>query len=210
VNQRGHSLRGSSAAPACSAYGPFLGAGIRVDHASPALDRIRVRMPLRWWNRNLLGTHFGGSLYAMFDPFFLWMLMEHLGPGYVVWDKAATIRFRRPGRGPVTAEFVMPPDRVAAIRAAADADRKVEPTFTAQVVDDNTRWSPRSTSSSTSAVRRQRPTARVRAQPDRSWTRRPWLRNCNRWHGRRPGGEPGAHPDDDPAARAHRYGKATR
>jgi acyl-coenzyme A thioesterase PaaI-like protein len=117
-------------------YGPFLGAGIRIEHASPALDRVRVRMPLRWWNRNLLGTHFGGSLYAMCDPFFLWMLMEALGPGYVVWDKAATIRFRRPARGLVTAEFVMP-ERVAEIRAAADAGGKVEPTFTARVVDSN-------------------------------------------------------------------------
>lgn len=137
MNQRGHPLRGivRRRPGLFGLYAPFLGAGIRVQHVSPTLDRIRVRMPLRWWNQNLLGTHFGGSLYAMCDPFFPWMLMEQLGPGYVVWDKAAAIRFRRPGRGQVTAEFVVPPDRVAEIRAAADAGRKVEPTFTAQVVD---------------------------------------------------------------------------
>lgn len=95
-----------------------------------------VRMKLRWWNRNYFGTHFGGSLYAMCDPFFALILAQRLGGGYVVWDKAAAIRFVRPGRGTVMARFHIPADEVEAIRRAADEDGKVEPEMTVEVVDE--------------------------------------------------------------------------
>jgi len=65
-------------------------AGIRVRRISADFQTIDVEMPLRFWNRNYVGTHFGGSLYSMCDPFFMVMLMENLGPDYIVWDKAAT------------------------------------------------------------------------------------------------------------------------
>jgi len=62
-------------------------------------------MPLRFYNRNYVGTHFGGSLYSMVDPFYMLMLMNILGPGYIVWDKAASIRFKKPGKGVMKASF---------------------------------------------------------------------------------------------------------
>lgn len=116
-------------------YPPYLGAGVRVTAVSPDYRTVDVRMALRPWNRNALGTHFGGSLFSMVDPFYMLMLIELLGRGYVVWDKAATIRFRRPGRGTVRARFEIPPERVEEIRRAADAQGKVEATFTVNVVD---------------------------------------------------------------------------
>ncbi|HSN85701.1 MAG TPA: DUF4442 domain-containing protein [Thermoanaerobaculia bacterium] len=116
-------------------YPPYLGAGVRVK-ASPDLHTFEVRMKLRVWNRNYVGTHFGGSLYTMCDPFFMLILMNALGRDYIVWDKEATIRFRRPGRGTVRATFHIPPERVAEIKAAADAQRKVEPVFKADILDD--------------------------------------------------------------------------
>ena len=116
-------------------YPPYLGAGVRVK-ASPDLHTFEVRMKLRFWNRNYVGTHFGGSLYTMCDPFFMLILMNALGRDYIVWDKEATIRFRRPGRGTVRATFHIPPERVAEIKAAADAQRKVEPVFKADILDD--------------------------------------------------------------------------
>jgi hypothetical protein len=93
-------------------------------------------MSLRWWNRNALGTHFGGSLYSMCDPFFVLILIEALGPGFVVWDKAATIRFRRPGRGTVEALFAIPAGAIAEIAATARREGRVEPAFTAEVRDE--------------------------------------------------------------------------
>lgn len=118
-----------------SLYPPYLGAGIRVK-ASPDLRTFTVRMKLRRWTRNYVGTQFGGSLYSMCDPFFMLILADALGRGYVVWDKAATIRFLRPGRGTVHATFHIPLVEIEEIRAAADAGRKVEPTFKAEVLDD--------------------------------------------------------------------------
>ena len=115
-------------------YPPYLGAGVRV-RVSSDLRTYEVRLKLRSWNRNYVGTHFGGSLYTMCDPFFMLILMEALGRDYIVWDKQATIRFRRPGRGTVAAVFHIPEERVAEIRAAADRDGKVEPRFTVEVRD---------------------------------------------------------------------------
>jgi len=118
-----------------SLYPPYLGAGIRV-RAAADLRTFEVRMKLSRFNRNYVGTQFGGSLYSMCDPFFMLILAEALGRGYIVWDKAATIRFRRPGRGTVRATFHIPPARIAEIRAAADAQGKIEPTFEVAVLDD--------------------------------------------------------------------------
>ncbi|HKI04570.1 MAG TPA: DUF4442 domain-containing protein [Thermoanaerobaculia bacterium] len=116
-------------------YPPYLGAGVHVK-ASADLRTFEVRMRLRWWNRNYVGTHFGGSLYTMCDPFFMLILLDALGSGYVVWDKSAAIRFRRPGRGLVKATFHIPQEKIDGIRAAADAADKVEPVFAVDVVDE--------------------------------------------------------------------------
>lgn len=113
-------------------FPPYVGAGVRVK-VSPDLRTFEARMKLRWWNRNYVNTHFGGSLYTMCDPFFMLILSQALGRGYVVWDKAATIRFRRPGTGTVSATFHIPEERIQEIRAAADRGEKIEPLFTAEV-----------------------------------------------------------------------------
>ena len=84
---------------------PFLGAGIRVKRIAPDMKAVDVEMKLRWWNANYVGTHFGGSLFAMTDAFYMLMLMANLGRDYIVWDKAASIRYRKPGKGTVRAEF---------------------------------------------------------------------------------------------------------
>ena len=103
-------------------YPPFLGAGIRIKRMSEDLREIDVEMKLHWWNANYVGTHYGGSLYSMADPFYMLMLLENLGSGYIVWDKAASIRFRKPGKG--TVQRRVPADAITdrcAARAARDA-----------------------------------------------------------------------------------------
>ena len=92
-------------------------------------------MNLRGYNANAVGTHFGGSLYAMCDPWFMLILVRALGDDYIVWDKSAAIRFIRPGRGTVRATFHIPPETIDDIRARADAGEKLEPTFTVDVCD---------------------------------------------------------------------------
>lgn len=117
-------------------YPPYLGAGIRVVEAAADFRAFTVEMPLTRYNRNYVGTHFGGSLYSMCDPFFMLMLIRNLGPDYLVWDKAAAIRFLSPGRGRVRARFAMSEVELADIRQRVEAARKTEPTFTVQVRDD--------------------------------------------------------------------------
>jgi len=116
-------------------YPPYLGAGVRVTRIADDFRAIDVEMRLRFWNRNYVGTHFGGSLFSMVDPFFMIMLIEVLGKGFVVWDKSGTIRFRRPGRGTVRAKLEISPGRVEEIRRAADAAGKLEPTFLVEIRD---------------------------------------------------------------------------
>ncbi len=114
---------------------PFLGAGIRITRFDPNYRFIDVEMKLRFWNRNYVGTHYGGSLYSMADPFFMVMLINILGPGYIVWDKSASIRFRRPGRGTVHAHFEITDEQIASIRQQLESAEKIEPTFNLEVKD---------------------------------------------------------------------------
>jgi acyl-coenzyme A thioesterase PaaI-like protein len=116
-------------------YPPYLGAGVRVRHAAADLSRVEVEMRLTSWNRNFVGTHFGGSLYSMCDPFFMLMLMARLGPDYVVWDRSASIEFIKPGRGIVAATFELPDSRVEEVRGEADRSEKVFPRFDVTVLD---------------------------------------------------------------------------
>lgn len=116
---------------------PLLGAGIRITRLDRDWRAIDVEMKLTRWNRNYVGTHYGGSLYSMADPFYMLMLIESLGPDYIVWDKSATIRFRRPGRGKVTARFRLTDEQIEEIRQALDTQPKVEPLFTVEVKDES-------------------------------------------------------------------------
>jgi hypothetical protein len=98
------------------------GTGARITYLSPDFTELHVHLPLSWRTRNRVGTIFGGSMYASVDPFYMIMLMETLGAKYVVWDKAATIRFRKPGRSTLKALFKLTPELLAYIRRIVDAE----------------------------------------------------------------------------------------
>jgi Domain of unknown function (DUF4442) len=115
---------------------PFLGAGIRVTYIASNMQAVDVEMKLRWWNANYVGTHFGGSLFAMTDAFYMLMLMANLGRDYIVWDKAATIRYRKPGKGTVRAEFRLSASQIDDIREKLKALPKYEPVLSVQVKDE--------------------------------------------------------------------------
>ncbi|MFN7942792.1 MAG: DUF4442 domain-containing protein [Thermoanaerobaculia bacterium] len=117
-------------------YPPLSGAGIRVRRLASEPLAFESSIRLRFWNANYVGTHYGGSLYSMCDPFLMLILVEALGPAYAVWDKAATIRFRRPGRGRVSARFEIPAARIAEIRAEAERAERAEPLFRVEVRDE--------------------------------------------------------------------------
>lgn len=96
---------------------------------------VRIRLPLSWRTRNYVGTIFGGSLYGAVDPIYMIMLIKLLGPDYVVWDKAATMRFLRPGRGTLHATFRLTEGDLLALRADVEREGKIEREFTVDLVD---------------------------------------------------------------------------
>lgn len=114
---------------------PFVGAGIRIKRLSKDLRELDIEMKLRWWNRNIVGVHFGGSLYAMTDPFYMTLLMLNLGEDYIVWDKAADIHFIKPGRGTVRAHFRLSEGDLQMIHKTLETEPKCEPIYTVQVRD---------------------------------------------------------------------------
>jgi acyl-coenzyme A thioesterase PaaI-like protein len=114
---------------------PFAAAGIHVRWGAD-MKSVEVTMKLRPWNRNFVGTHYGGSLYSMCDPFYMLMLITNLGPDYIVWDKAANIRFRKPGKGTMRAEFRITDAQLDDIREQLKTQARYEPTFTVEVKDE--------------------------------------------------------------------------
>ncbi len=113
---------------------PFLFAGIRVLEISPDYRYARVRMRLRPWNRNFFGTHFGGSLFAMTDPFWVLLLFNQLGGDHVVWDQAGEIEFVSPGRGSVYAEFRLTDEHVEQVLEQTAGGEKALVWFSTDVV----------------------------------------------------------------------------
>ena len=103
---------------------PFLFAGIRVLEISDDWRHARVVLKRHWYNRNFVGTHFGGSLFAMTDPFWMIMTLYRLGDGYVVWDKSAEIEFVEATKEPVFAEFTLDDSTIDEIRAATSGGEK--------------------------------------------------------------------------------------
>ena len=114
---------------------PFLGAGINIDRVSKDFMELDVSLKLRFWNRNYVGTAYGGSLYSMTDPFYMLMLINLLGKGYIVWDKAATIRFKKPGATRVYAQFRLTPKQLSDFKKELDDKNKIEPILTVHVKD---------------------------------------------------------------------------
>jgi acyl-coenzyme A thioesterase PaaI-like protein len=103
---------------------PFLFSGIRVLELSDDFGRARVVLKRHWYNRNFVGTHFGGSLFAMTDPFWMVMALCRLGDRYIVWDKSAAIEFVEATKAPVFAEFVLGDATLDEIRAATAGGEK--------------------------------------------------------------------------------------
>lgn len=115
---------------------PLMGAGIRIKNVSDDITSFDMEMKLRPWNKNREGIHFGGSLFAMTDPTFGAILGMNLGKDYMVVDKAASIKFLKPGKGKVTAHFNIAAECIREIKKEADENFKAEPKFTAQICDE--------------------------------------------------------------------------
>ena len=118
-----------------NAWPPFLLSGIHVTEMARDWSFARVELRMRPWNRNYVGTHFGGSLFAMTDPFWMLLMLHALPRDYIVWDKAGEIEFVKPGRSTVHAEFRIDDAVIEEIKAAAAGGDKVLRWFDTDVID---------------------------------------------------------------------------
>jgi len=118
-------------------YPPYWATGITLKKVTPDYSEVIVQMKLRWYNRNYVNTHFGGSLYAMADSFYMLMLIQILGKEYVVWDKAAHIEFIKPGRGTVTARFIVDKEVITNIVKNTADGQKYLPNLRVDIKDEN-------------------------------------------------------------------------
>ncbi len=116
-------------------YGPYLGAGVKIEYIADDWREVRVAMHMKWFNRNAVGTHFGGSLYAMVDPHYMLMLMRLLGNGYIVWDKSAYIDFIKPGKGTVRATMKITEQMLQDVYKNTEDGDKYLPEFALDIVD---------------------------------------------------------------------------
>jgi acyl-coenzyme A thioesterase PaaI-like protein len=111
--------------------------GGRVVHVSPDMTLIRIRLPLTRGTRNMVGSIFGGSLFAITDGPHPFLLIMALGRDYVIWDKAASIQYKRPGRTALYADFVVTAEEVAEIRDILTRQPEVDRIYCVELKDSN-------------------------------------------------------------------------
>ena len=110
--------------------------GARITYLADDFREIRIRLPLNWRTRNYVGTIFGGSMYAAVDPMYMMMLIQNLGADYEVWDKSASIRFRKPGQGTLRARFLLPEQEIVDIRRTLEEEPTTDRRYTVDLVGE--------------------------------------------------------------------------
>ena len=113
----------------------YRGTGGRPSFIAEDWSEVRLSLPLSWRTRNYVGTIFGGSIYSAVDPIYMLMLIRRLGKDYIVWDKSASIQFKKPGRESLHARFIVDDEELAAIRAALETQRSIDRTYSIELKD---------------------------------------------------------------------------
>ena len=113
----------------------YRGTGARITYIADDWHEVRIKLPLNWRTRNYVGTIFGGSMYAAIDPIYMIMLIQILGPAYVVWDKGATIQFKRPGRSTLHASFILDAPEIDAIKTELMERPAIERDYRVNLID---------------------------------------------------------------------------
>ena len=116
---------------------PFFFSGIKILKVSNDYRQVIVKLKLRFWNANYVGTQYGGSMFSLADPFYMVMLIQNLGPKYTVWDKSAHITYLKPGRTDLTAEFTLTEDDLDAIRSKLEMQNSMEWRRKVEIKDAN-------------------------------------------------------------------------
>jgi hypothetical protein len=98
----------------------------KVITVAPDLSHITIKIPLNWKNKNYVGTIFGGSMFSAVDPIPMVQLINLLDENYVVWDKRAEIKFKRPAKETLFADFIFTPDEVKSIKLQVSESKEID------------------------------------------------------------------------------------
>lgn len=135
MNAMGESFRTRMLRWGFNLFPALRGTGGRITYISSDLKHVCVKIPLNWRTRNYVGTIFGGSMYGAIDPIYMVMFIKLLGPKYIVWDKSATINFKKPGRTHLYAEFIIKDEELALIRSELKNQDKLDRVYSVELKD---------------------------------------------------------------------------
>lgn len=111
-------------------YPPYFFTRTKVKSISADWRETIVELPKSFLTRNYVGTTFGGTLYAAADPFLMLMLIQILGiENYIIWDKGASIDFKKPARSKLTYRFVVTDEDLLKIDQEITVRGKAIPEF---------------------------------------------------------------------------------
>ena len=113
----------------------YRGTGARVTYIADDYREMRIKIPLSWRTRNYVGTIYGGSMYGGIDPIYMLMLIKTLGREYVVWDKAAKIRFKRPGKTVLFADFLLTEEELTEIKTRLETEKSLDRVYNVELKD---------------------------------------------------------------------------
>jgi len=116
-------------------YPTYRRTGGRALFISEDFSDVHIRLKLGWGTKNYVGTMFGGSLSSAADPIYMTQLMRLLGKDYVVWDKSASIRFKRPGDRTLYIRFLITDELLASIKERVLTEHEFDIELSADWVD---------------------------------------------------------------------------
>jgi len=97
----------------------------RVVEISDDLKEVTIKVPLSYKNKNYVGAIFGGSMFAATDPIYMIQLMQILGEDYVVWDKSATINYKRPAKQNIYCDFKFTDQEIETIKKRVQNEHEI-------------------------------------------------------------------------------------
>ena len=129
------SLRTKLARWGFNVFPAYWSTGARITYIADDYREVRVELPLSWRTRNYVGTIFGGSMYGAVDAVHIVVLIKNLGPDYIVWDKAASVRFRKPGRTKLYAHFTLPQEELDDISGELKSGGSIDRVYRVNLMD---------------------------------------------------------------------------
>jgi acyl-coenzyme A thioesterase PaaI-like protein len=113
----------------------FRATGARVIYISEDMRKLHIELPLNYRTRNIHGTLFGGAMYAATDPLYAILVKTALGPGYIIWDKAGAIRYKKPGRSTLYAECSLSDAQVASMKKRLESEPSIDLNYEIELLD---------------------------------------------------------------------------